>query len=226
MAADWIKMETNLHEKPEVICISAKLARSRFDIVGRLHRLWGWYDSHSSDGHAKGVTKLFIDELVAIDGFSDALLEVDWLTDRHGSLSIPRFDRHNGQSAKRRVEATERKRLSRSCHTNVVTETGPEKRREEKSNLLSEGSERTKRFVKPTLQEIEEHAATLNPPFRQSAKFFAHYESNGWKVGKSPMKSWKSAITTWVLNEKPDHREAKAQQEFSNFKHTIPILSK
>ena len=24
-------------------------------------------------------------------------------------------------------------------------------------------------------------------------RFFAHYESNGWRVGKNPMKSWKTA---------------------------------
>lgn len=32
-------------------------------------------------------------------------------------------------------------------------------------------------------------------------RFFAHYESNGWKVGKNPMKSWKAAICgTWEKN--------------------------
>ena len=27
--------------------------------------------------------------------------------------------------------------------------------------------------------------------------FFAYYESNGWRVGKNPMKSWQSALVTW-----------------------------
>lgn len=30
--------------------------------------------------------------------------------------------------------------------------------------------------------------------------FYHHYESNGWKVGKTPMKSWKSAMVTWEKN--------------------------
>ena len=27
--------------------------------------------------------------------------------------------------------------------------------------------------------------------------FIAFYESNGWKVGKNPMKSWRAALVTW-----------------------------
>jgi len=28
-------------------------------------------------------------------------------------------------------------------------------------------------------------------------KFYNHYESNSWKVGKNPMKDWKAAVRTW-----------------------------
>lgn len=52
-------------------------------------------------------------------------------------------------------------------------------------------------FVIPTIAEVtafcQERGNAVNPE-----KFIAHYESNGWKVGKNPMKSWKSAIiSTW-----------------------------
>ena len=30
--------------------------------------------------------------------------------------------------------------------------------------------------------------------------FINHYESNGWKVGKNPMKDWKAAVRTWESN--------------------------
>lgn len=132
MAGDWIKMETELPEKPEVVKLSAILGIDRFSVVGRLHRFWSWWNKHSRNGHADGVTETFLDDLVILPGFSDALRKVDWLEARSGSLSIPRFDRHNGQSAKERSLATERKRMSRQCHDSNVTETRPEKRREEK----------------------------------------------------------------------------------------------
>jgi hypothetical protein len=52
-------------------------------------------------------------------------------------------------------------------------------------------------FVVPTLGEVtaycQERKNNVNPE-----KFIAHYESNGWKVGKNAMKSWKAAIiSTW-----------------------------
>ena len=31
-------------------------------------------------------------------------------------------------------------------------------------------------------------------------KFYNFYESNGWKVGKNPMKDWKAAVRTWKRN--------------------------
>ena len=30
--------------------------------------------------------------------------------------------------------------------------------------------------------------------------WFAHYEANGWRVGRNPMKDWKAAIRTWQHN--------------------------
>ena len=34
----------------------------------------------------------------------------------------------------------------------------------------------------------------------ESEKFFNYYESNGWKVGKNPMKNWKAAANNWITN--------------------------
>ena len=41
--------------------------------------------------------------------------------------------------------------------------------------------------------------------------FVAFYESKGWMVGKTPMTSWRAALTTW---ERKDHAaEFKAERE-------------
>ena len=34
----------------------------------------------------------------------------------------------------------------------------------------------------------------------EAQKFFNYYESNGWKVGKNPMKNWKAAANNWITN--------------------------
>ena len=50
-----------------------------------------------------------------------------------------------------------------------------------------------KRFIKPTIEEIKNEFPSFN-----AEKFFNYYESNGWKVGKNPMKDWKASVRTWI----------------------------
>lgn len=71
---------------------------------------------------------------------------------------------------------------------------------------------KSKRFVKPTLEEVaaycESRGNSVNPQ-----KFFNHYESNGWKVGKNPMKDWKAAVRTWEQSEYGGSRNAQSPQQ-------------
>jgi uncharacterized protein YdaU (DUF1376 family) len=55
-------------------------------------------------------------------------------------------------------------------------------------------------FVKPTLAELTLHAAKIGLPAAEAEKFFHYYESNGWKVGRNPMKSWQAAMVNWRRN--------------------------
>lgn len=56
-----------------------------------------------------------------------------------------------------------------------------------------------KRFVKPKVEEIEAYCKERSNSV-DAQHFFDYYESKGWKVGKSPMKDWKSAVRTWERN--------------------------
>lgn len=53
------------------------------------------------------------------------------------------------------------------------------------------------KFVKPTKEELNLHAAKIGLPASEVDKFINHYESNGWKVGKNAMKSWQFAMSGW-----------------------------
>ena len=64
--------------------------------------------------------------------------------------------------------------------------------------VLSNGKENSKekRFVKPTLDEIQLYI--LDNDLNVDAEtFFDFYESKSWKVGKSPMKDWRAALRNW-----------------------------
>lgn len=52
-------------------------------------------------------------------------------------------------------------------------------------------------FSAPTVAEVSEYCKAKNYPI-DPEEFIAHYESNGWMIGKVPMKSWKAALTTWA----------------------------
>lgn len=57
------------------------------------------------------------------------------------------------------------------------------------------------RFQKPTLKEVESYFEEKKVEAIEAARFYNHFESNGWKVGgKSAMKDWRAAIRNWILN--------------------------
>lgn len=55
------------------------------------------------------------------------------------------------------------------------------------------------RFIPPTVDEVkaycDERGNDVDPE-----KFVAYYTSNGWRVGRNPMKDYKAAIRTWEKN--------------------------
>jgi len=76
-------------------------------------------------------------------------------------------------------------------------------------NNEKKGSRRITKFVKPTKQELDDYCQKMKYAIN-TEKFLAHYNSNGWKVGKNPMRSWQSALTTWHLsNDKSTPKEKK-----------------
>ncbi len=64
---------------------------------------------------------------------------------------------------------------------------------------LSLSKKRAHTFVKPSIKEVRAYCLdrknTVDPQ-----RFLDHYESNGWRVGRNAMKSWKAAVRTWEKN--------------------------
>jgi hypothetical protein len=56
------------------------------------------------------------------------------------------------------------------------------------------------KFTKPEQSEMELYAAKLGFPVLEIQKFYDYYESNGWRVGRNPMKSWQAAMRNWKNN--------------------------
>ena len=212
MAGDWIKMRVDLSEDPAVIAIADALQMDVFAVVGRLHRAWSWASAHTKDGRAN-VTEKFIDKLLTHDGFAHAMSDVGWLEVADAHVLFVRFNRHNSKSAKRRAtEAARKKRvrkMSAKCPQNVRIESGQkaDQRREEKrredidsANAESKGDKSPNRFIKPTVQQVRAYCSERKNRV-DAVQFIDHYETNGWRRGKTPIKDWQACVRTWEQND-------------------------
>lgn len=147
MSTDWIKMRVDLRTHPKVVRMASALRADKLRVIGGLFAVWAIFDAHSSDGVLDGYTFQAIDAELGWKGFAQAMSDIEWLMSTDGmGLTAPRFEEHNGQSAKRRAMETERKRLEREAER-LATKPGhasashadknvtrEEKRREEKEN--------------------------------------------------------------------------------------------
>ena len=70
---------------------------------------------------------------------------------------------------------------------------------------------KTKKFIKPTIKEIKDYCIERNNNI-EAERFFNHYESNGWMVGRNKMKDWKASVRTWEQKQ----IEFAPQQKVSN----------
>lgn len=143
MAGNWIRMRIDLGHDPDVISIAGKLGISEDEVVGKLLRFWGWVSSHSTDGNARGVTNIWIDRYIGVTGFAAALLQVGWLADSGGGITVPHFERYLSEGAKQRGLTARRVAKSRGKSNDIaVTESLQEplleKRREEKEKKKEE----------------------------------------------------------------------------------------
>ena len=64
--------------------------------------------------------------------------------------------------------------------------------------MVKEKKETVKRDNPPKLWEVIPYFQEKSSTVEDGTKFFNYYESNGWKVGKNPIKNWKAAASGWI----------------------------
>jgi len=93
--------------------------------------VWAWFNKQTTNGNARGVTFSLLDRITSVTGFGEAMMFVGWIEQNDKELCMPKFDRHTSESAKTR--ALTNKRVDKLRNARTVTESLPEKRREEKN---------------------------------------------------------------------------------------------
>ena len=195
-------MRSNLDSDPDVIAIGVRLNLDELAVVGRLWKVWSWADQHTTDGNAVRVTEVTLDRFANCSGFAAAMREVGWLEGRDGALTFPRFDRHNGQTAKNRALTAQRvaKRRNAESVTNVTPPSLPEERRVEKNRRI------------PTLTDALAHGAGHQPKWEEGMirEWFAHRDGQNWeRTSGLPISNWRSDLDGWCMkNERERNNEA------------------
>ena len=142
---DWIKIEINLPNKPEVCQIAAASGLDVDTVTGKLVRLWGWASMNCTD---RGVTSVTVEPLLnritGVENFVQFLVDCGWIRRKNEALIFVNFDRHNSKTAKTRAQNTKRindyraKFATGKCNGESVTKALPEKEKEIEKEVVTE----------------------------------------------------------------------------------------
>jgi hypothetical protein len=68
------------------------------------------------------------------------------------------------------------------------------------------------KFQKPTPQEVTDYSRSIGYDLN-GGRFCDFYESKGWRIGNTPMKSWQAAVRTWKQKDQEDKGHASNDSE-------------
>ena len=94
----------------------------------------------------------------------------------------------------------------------------------DKDIVIVKEKAKAKRFAKPTVDDIVDYCNERNN-IVDAQKFYDYYSSNGWKVGKNPMKDWKAAVRTWEKNTTATQTKGKVQQSLDTWQEARQMIN-
>ena len=172
-------------------------------------------DSFTSKGHECYISNEYIADLLGVTERSASRLLSHLL--ESGLIRVVKFD-----GRKRYVEST----ISFQAEWTQMSMQGgqsvPHTDNNEyiNNNSLYKGSSH---FQKPTIEEIRQYCQESRLDV-DAEQFFNFYESKGWVIGKSPMKSWRAAVCTWSRRQKETPQRKRETRQESVFEHNIKVM--
>lgn len=202
--ADWFKFYENdldetrlqyaISKLPEVVSVwvrtLSECCRHKSDTFR-----WGSNIERFGFSSRLGITVEKVDEAMKL------LAEIDYIEIGEGFIKVLKWGSKQSEycqwKQRHQNELKEVNRESVRTPSGVSSRRGEERRGDKKRVRTVQT-----KFSKPTIPEMELHAAKIGLPPLEINKFFNYYESKGWVVGKSPMKSWRASMVNWRENIK------------------------
>jgi len=170
-------------------------------------------EGHIQLGHIEDLAFTFhvdpqlVDLIVRESGLF--VVEDDWF---YSERVAREFEVKNEKSEQAREKANKRwnkeenaPAMPQQCQPNARTEQNNKEYNtplDTKVSIPPTGGKRSK-FQKPSVDEVAEYCSERKNSV-DPEQFIAFYDSNGWKVGKNPMKDWKAAVRTWEKRQVND----------------------
>lgn len=79
------------------------------------------------------------------------------------------------------------------------------------------------RFSPPGVEEVRAYCQEQGYKGVDPERFVNFYESKGWMVGKSKMKSWQAAVRNWAKREKEEKGNGKCSEDYAEFVQGIGL---
>lgn len=222
---DWIKVNTSLPRSPKVVRLATLMGVSEREALGLALEWFCWLDSATADG-CTGLSKVEVDRIftchatcvTGVSRFSDALAQIGWIfEDENGIICASDFDQHNGESAKKRAQATKRQNAKRAKERHASSVTGVsrkqrDQRREEKIYKKEDSSESSKKPQKGgnvSLPETSDEVLTYiaaQPNCGLTGDeltacvetFFNQSEAVGWTLNGQPVRDWRASARAFL----------------------------
>lgn len=217
MSLPWFRLYRELKDDPKIGCLSDSEFRVFIEsLCWACERATGGGLGLTMDNSTWAFRRNVTEALQKL--LSNGLL----VTNNDGELFIPKWEERQktSDSSAERVRKHRLKRVvtlhstlqKRDCNA-LEERRGEEIRKEHSTNgaspLVVSGIPKpvaiavkapAKSFNKPTLEVVKLQAAKSGLAEVEAIKFWNYYESNGWRVGRNPMKSWTHALTNWKSN--------------------------
>lgn len=222
----WIKLDTGIFEDEKIkivlsmpegknlvviwlklLCLAGRLNNSGVLMVNKTIPYTAEMLSAVFD-ETESLMRLAIDtfqRLGMIDQFNGALLLPNW--EKHQSED--RLKEIQNQAAARVARHRERQRLKAQCNvtdTLLIRSCNAIELEQEPEQELKKGNDGAKApnprkvFTPPTIDDVKAYCAERKNTV-DAERWYDHYTSNGWMVGRNKMKDWKAAVRTWERNE-------------------------
>jgi len=199
--ADWFKFYENdleevrlqyaISKLPEVVSVwVAILSECCRHKVGTIS--WG-----ESEIELFGYSKKLNIPIPKVTEAISLLVSIRYIEKNNNSVKVLKWNDKQSEYCQKKAAKLSNTTNSVPTVSRHSTVRGEERRGEEK---IKEKKESASRFTQPDMPTIKLQAAKIGLSDLEAEKFFNYYASNGWRVGKNPMKSWTHALSTWKIN--------------------------